>query len=317
MVADTLARIVVLPLVALGWLYALLPFGGRRAFAWIVSRFFKVLDFRAQIIRANLNYAFPEDSTKVVEKKKQLFDEAYQHLGHLFFEVCMVLGPWGALKWYATHRVEMQGMEHWDAEYAKGQGVLFLSSHVGTWEIMAATSTILRKRPILIVTKRLKPAWFHKLIEDGRATCGVEGTYEPRTLSSVIRRIKEGGTVGVVLDQYAGPPVGVRVPLFGIPVGTGTFAATLSRRLGCPVLPVVNYRGKNGKLVIEIRSALPYSRSTQEPTPREIAQNTAQYVSILEKDILNHPDQWLWTHRRFKGDLSPLRPEEWDQRSRS
>jgi lauroyl/myristoyl acyltransferase len=54
-----------------------------------------------------------------------------------------------------------------------------------------------------------------------------------------------------------------------------------------------------------------------EPSPEdasfELADNTAAYSREAESDIYAHPDQWLWIHRRFKGDLGALRPGEWRQ----
>jgi KDO2-lipid IV(A) lauroyltransferase len=161
---------------------------------------------------------------------------------------------------------------------------------------------------LMLVTKHLKPEWLHRAIERCRSRCHVKATYEPRTLRDVLAHLKKGGTVGFVLDQYAGPPVGVRVPVFGVPVGTTTAVAMLAKRTGAPVLPVVNYREPDGRYRIEIRPPLSWEEVDAET---EIAFNTARYAALLEKDIYAHPDQWLWIHRRFKGDLTPVRDGEW------
>ncbi|HTL12002.1 MAG TPA: lysophospholipid acyltransferase family protein, partial [Bdellovibrionota bacterium] len=190
-------------------------------------------------------------------------------------------------------------------------GVIFLSSHVGDWELMAARGA-LSGIPLMIVTKKLKPEWLHRAIESARARCGVRCTYEPRTLRDVMGWLKAGNTVGFVLDQYAGPPIGVRVPFFGVPVGTATTVATFARRTGAPVVPVLNYRLPGGKAVVEICPALTWDECEGE-VQRALAVNTARYVSVLESHVRAHPEQWLWIHRRFKGDLSPLRPGEWQE----
>ena len=163
--------------------------------------------------------------------------------------------------------------------------------------------------PIMLVTKLLKPAWFHAAVEKGRAACGVSATYEPRTMRDVLSHLKANKAIGFVLDQYAGPPVGVRVPVFGIPVGTMTAVAAVARRTGAAVLPVLCYRTEKGRFHVEIRP--PVAWEPNEDPDYELAQNTAKYASILQADIYAHPGQWHWTHRRFKGDLSPLRPDEW------
>ena len=101
----------------------------------------------------------------------------------------------------------------------------------------------------MIVTKRLKPSWIHEAVERGRSRCHYKATYEPRTMKDVLRHLKSGETVGFVMDQYSGPPVGIRVPVFGVPVGTPAAIATLAKRTGAPVIPVVSYRLEDGRYV--------------------------------------------------------------------
>jgi len=126
----------------------------------------------------------------------------------------------------------------------------------------------------------------------------------------VLTHLKKNGTVGFVLDQYAGPPVGVRVPVFGVPVGTNTVVAMIAKRTGATVLTAVNYRTDEGTVVVEIGPGIDWIEH-HDPN-YEIAQNTAHYAEILQKHVYAHPEQWLWIHKRFKGDLSPIRPEEWE-----
>lgn len=263
-----------------------------------------LMKIRSRVVEENLKIAFPKNPLE----QRRLFQEAYRHLGHLVFEVIAVLGP---LRKFVISHSELRGRENWQEAQRQGKGVIFLASHVGNWEIMAATGSILGGIDLMIVTKHLKPEWLHQAIEKGRARCGVRATYEPKTLRDVLSHLKKGGTVGFVLDQYAGPPVGIRVPVFGVPVGTTTAVAMLVKRTGAAILPVLNYREKNGKFVVEIRPPLIWK--DQEDSETAIAVNTAFYARELEKDIYTYPEQWLWIHRRFKGDLSPLREDEWSK----
>jgi len=217
----------------------------------------------------------------------------------------------GEMPRIAKEKVDFRGFENWKRAQEQGRGVLFLSSHVGNWEIMAAAGAA-QGMELLIVTKHLKPEWLHRAIEAGRRRAGVEATYEPRTLKDVLRWLQQGKTVGIVADQYAGPPVGIRVPVFGVPTGTHSAPAMIAKRTGAAVLPVVNYRTPEGGWVVEVRPAL-----LLEPEgPEDLAKQTAAFSRELEKDIRKFPEQWLWIHKRFKGDLSPLREGEWATRVR-
>lgn len=288
-----------------GFLYGLGPAHLRRGMARALAGLLRRLRLRSGVVKENLSLAFPAD----LERQRSLCEEAYTHLATLSLEILLFFGPRGWMKRFVLRNGRLLGVEHWRAAHEKGKGVLFLSSHVGNWEIMAATGALRGGMDLMIVTKHLKPEWLHRLIERGRRECGVSGTYEPRTLKDVLGHLKRGGTVGFVLDQYTGPPVGMRVPVFGVPVGTSSAIATLARRTGATVLPVVNYRSPDGAHVTDIRPPLDWIRN--EDASRELGINTAKYAAETERDIYAHPGQWLWIHRRFKGDLGPLRPDEW------
>lgn len=303
MESRALGLVCILFLRVIGFILAILPY----SFRWALSRFFGVILFllspRADVVRQNLEYAYPGQSYEVLREK--LFRKTYFHLVDLFLESLVMFGPW---KWFLKKNTELHGIENWKEAMKSGKGAIFLSSHVGNWEFMAASGA-LQGIDIMLVTKILKPAWLFEAIAEARLKCGVKGTYEPQTMRDILRQLKGGATIGIVLDQYTGPPVGIRVPFFGIPVGTHSVLAMLAKRTQAPVLPVVNFRTQSGKVETHIRPPLKWI--THDDPQVEVALNTAEYAKILEMDIHNYPEQWLWTHRRFKGDLSPLLKDEW------
>ena len=266
----------------------------------------RMIRLRASTVCANLALVFPDDKAK----QKQIFQASYAHLGTLIFEILLVLG---GMKKFVAKYVDFTGLEHLKKAQAEGRGVIFLASHLGNWEIMAAVGGVLAEANLLLVTKHLRPEWMHEAIEKGRAQYNVLATYEPKTVKAILSHLKKNGTVGIVLDQYAGAPIGVRVPFLGIPVGTSLGLATLVKRTGAIVLPVENYREPNGRWRVSVHPPLGWIQGPKVSLQHELALNTACYINWIEKRILAHPDQWLWTHKRFKGDLSPLREGEWDQ----
>jgi KDO2-lipid IV(A) lauroyltransferase len=273
-----------------------------------------LLHFRAEVVDQNLSFAYPGTSAAEVEVKRDIRKQSYREFGNLILEICFLFGP---LRKFTFNQVDVIGLENWHAANHLGKGVIFLSSHAGNWEVMAATGGLLAKIDLMLVTKHLKPEWLHQAIEKGRLKCGVKATYEPKTSRDIIKHLKNKGTVGFVLDQYAGAPVGVRVPLFGKPVGTSLVVATFAKRTGAPVVPVLNYRRPDGRWTVHVLPALTWLSPRDDlaqgasAAHYELAANTALYAATLEKHILEHPAQWLWIHRRFKGDLSPLREGEW------
>lgn len=232
--------------------------------------------------------------------------EIYKGFGNLVLEVLLLFGPFQR---FIKRNVEIRNFEVIQKAREGGQGILLLSSHVGNWEVMAAAAGVLVQIDLMLVTKRLKPAWLHRAIEKARLKSGVKGTYEPRTLKDILAHLSRGGSVGFVLDQYVGAPVGVRVPFLGVPVGTAYVVAAIAKRTGAQVIPVENYRLPSGKWVVAVGDPIPWT--SHSDSHQELALNTFAYSREMERQLLHHPEQWLWFHRRFKGDLSPLRPDEW------
>jgi len=267
-----------------------------------LGRILMSFGYRKTVIHENLKRLYPEVSPLLLKN-------VYHEIGKLFSELLLIVG---GMKWFALKYAKICGHENWKLAKVdatkKGTGVILISHHAGNWEVMLARGA-LAGIDIMMVTKHLKPQWIHDAIERGRMSCGIQATYEPKTLKDVLSHLKKSGTVGFVLDQYSGPPVGIRVPFFGIPVGTASIVATLVKRTGAPVLLASNYRTADGHFIVQISPPIPWQEHADPKM--ELALNTARYTEQIEMSVREHPEQWLWAHRRFKGDLSPLKDNEW------
>lgn len=288
-----------------GGLYLRLPEALRSLWVSALAGLLGVSGFRRKVIEFNLEVAFPGERPVSRARLRQ----AYRHFARLTLEIPMLIGGKGAAMRSFALGQELTGLANWERARARGKGVIFLSSHVGNWEVMAAVGAAKHGMDLMLVTKHLKPEWLHQAIERGRLASSVRATYEPRTLSDVLRHLRGGGTVGFVMDQFAGPPVGMRVPFLGVNVGTPTIVAMLARRTGAAIVPVVNARDAQGRFTVEVSPELELP-AAEEP---RLGPDTALLAARIEEDVRRFPEQWLWTHRRFKGDLSPLRPGEWDE----
>jgi KDO2-lipid IV(A) lauroyltransferase len=291
-----------------GWLYYLAPAWLRTLMAGAMGGAARLAQYRAAVVHQNLRYAFPGDAPAQVQQRESLARDFYRHLGRLACEILMVFGP---MKRYARTAGKYVGIENWERARESGRGVILVTGHTGSWEAAAAICALGAGADVLLVSRYYKPEWLRRAIDDGRMRCGVDTVYEPRTMPEIMARLKRNGVVAIVLDQYIKPPVGVRVPFFGVPVGTNVSIALLARRTGAKVLPFRNYRDATGQIIVEAGPEVPWQ--AHENPEVELAINTAAYSAIIEEQIREHPAQWLWSHRRFKGDLSPLREHEWEE----
>jgi KDO2-lipid IV(A) lauroyltransferase len=202
---------------------------------------------------------------------------------------------------------DLEGGEHVHAALEKGKGAFVMTAHLGNWEVMTASGYGLVGIKSNMVTKELKPRWLHRVVEVTRSLLGTTMAVEPRTMQGILRALKKNELVGFVMDQYAGAPVGARVPFFGLPVGSHTALASLALRTGAPVIPAFSVRKPDGRYLVRFEPELKLeARGDKEAT---ILANTALFVRHTEAWVRSYPEQWLWIHRRWKGDLSPLPPQ--------
>ncbi len=162
---------------------------------------------------------------------------------------------------------------------------------MANWELMAAAGAM-SGIPITIVTRSLKPEWLHLRMERERLSTGVNCTYQPRTMPTVMRRLRDGRSIGFVMDQYMPPPMGEKLRFFGILVDTLTAIAPLARRTGAAIVPVSQVRGREGIVRVVIEPEFVLGEEDQAANQR--------LSDMVERWIRAEPAQWLWTHRRCK-----------------
>lgn len=248
--------------------------------------------FKDKIVAQNLADCFPQKSSA---ERAALLRANYEHYGILFFEYAHFFSPVpGHYARYARRISRLAGREHWEKAAAKGKGVLFFSSHVGFWEMSAASAGLAGIHPT-IVTTVLKPAWLNRVITGRRTSVGVAQAFHPGSMPTVLKALRRGGSVAFMNDQYAPPPMGLPVPFFGALVDTLSVVGPLARRTGAPVLPVSVHRDEDGVQVATIEPEFDLSSARGDA-----AKCTELIAARVETWVRRHPAQWLWIHRRFK-----------------
>lgn len=285
-------------LTSLGSLVSLLP---RRLELFLGTRLGRVAHalggFKRRTALENIRHCFPEWTQA---RRDELLRKNSEHMGLLFFEFLHFFSPIpGHYRAYAIRISRLNGTEHWDRALAKGKGVLFMSCHVGFWEMLAAAGG-LSGRPLTIVTTVLKPAWLNKTITDQRLSTGVKPAYHPGSIPTVMKALRKGESVAFMNDQYAKPPMGVAVPFFGIKVDTLAAVGPLAKRTGAAVVPVSCWRDEEGILQVMIEPELELGDAMGDAEKA-----TAVFAAKVETWVRAHPDQWLWIHRRFKNVVWP------------
>jgi len=193
---------------------------------------------------------------------------------------------------------------HWDglaaieAAHAAGRGLLFLTPHLGCFEITAqayAARFGQAHGPITVLYRPARKAWLAPLIEHARQRSGLATA--PTTLAGVrqlLRALRAGRAVGLLPDQVPPAGQGVWAPFFGREAYTMTLAARLACQTGCTVLLAWGERLPAGRgYRVHLR---PLLADLAQPEPAA----TGQINAAMESLIRERPQQYLWGYARWK-----------------
>ncbi len=196
----------------------------------------------------------------------------------------------------------VHGWELVDAARAAGRGVLFLTPHIGCFEIAALHAA--RKLPITILYRPPKLAWLEPLLRAGRT--GGLGTLAPTTLTGVRRLLKAlraGEAVGLLPDQVPGFGEGAWAPFFGRPAFTMTLVGRLQKATDCVVLIAFARRLPKGAGFALTLEALDADLAAPD--------GAALLNAAVESVVRRCPEQYLWSYNRYKAPRrAPPRPQE-------
>ena len=222
------------------------------------------------------------------------FDEvraSVAHAGRMALETPRLwFGPPVPVRWDGTEVV--------DAAYAAGRGVVFLTPHLGCFEITAqglAERYHARYGPITVLYRPARQAALAPVVETARRREGLETA--PTTLSGVrqmIKALRAGRAVGLLPDQVPPEGQGLWAPFFGRPAYTMTLAARLIQQTGATPLLVWGERLPRGQGYVL------HFRALAEPMAGELAPAVAQINREMERLIREAPGQYLWGYGRYK-----------------
>jgi KDO2-lipid IV(A) lauroyltransferase len=196
--------------------------------------------------------------------------------------------------------VTWTGFEHLAAAKRRGKGALVLTAHYGNWDLVALASGI-KGIPIAMITKKLENQFWNEFWMRHRRGSGeyVFPIWKKGAAKGIFRALKDNTFVAYVLDQDAKPKDGsIFVEFFGLNASTTNALAVLSEKRGLPVIPGFMVRVSRTKHHAIILPPIEFERvGTVEES---IKHNTRRYLEVVERFIQEHPDHWIWIHRRWK-----------------
>ena len=216
---------------------------------------------------------------------------AIAHGGRMIFELPRI--------WFGKPvPYQWQGVEHVERAYAAGKGVVFLTPHMGCFEITAQAAGALYLAdhgPITVLYRPPRQAALAAVVETARRRDGLETA--PTTLAGVrqmIKALRRGQAVGLLPDQVPPDGLGVWSPFFGRPAYTMTLAARLVQQTGAT--PLIAWGERLPRAQGFCIHVLPFP----EPLGADLDTAVAQINRAMEGLIRQCPQQYLWGYGRYK-----------------
>jgi KDO2-lipid IV(A) lauroyltransferase len=238
----------------------------------------------------NLRAAFGDELSDA--EIRALARECWRHFGRVSMETV-------ALR--VTHEnlerlVEIEGLEHVRAAYARGRGVLLFTGHLGNWELLSQVHGLLGMK-MTAVARPIDNPWVDRMLNRLRSRTGIRVVHKRNAMRDMVRTLRAGEGVGLLIDQDARHQ-GIFVPFFGRPASTTPALALLALRTGAPVIPFSCLARGDGRYRIVYEPEVEVRASDDRDA--DVVRLTARCTAILEAWVRNDPARWLWMHRRWK-----------------
>ena len=236
---------------------------------------------RKNIAEKNLNTAFPNWSKN--QKKKIIF-KTYQFFIHNMIEFFTFPKSWDEIK------IEINGQKYIKNYLTYKKGIIFVTGHFGSWEILG--SWIGRNFPLFTgIAIKQKNLGAHKFFIEQRELAGTKHILKKEPIKKMYDVLALNGILGLVSDQDA-KNKGVFVNFFDKPASTSKGAALFHINTQAPI-------------IVALCNQITYKNYCINFIPvnskiKTIKKITQEYTRILENHIIKYPEQYFWFHKRWK-----------------
>lgn len=239
--------------------------------------------------KANLDLAYGD--TISAERKKEIIKNSYKNLVYNLYE------------FIENQTLDLQGFEskitveneHFILDALKNKRkIILITAHYGNWEY-GNTFIPLKYAPTTMVGRPMNNPYLNKELDATRTKNNTQMLTKKDAGRGLVKALKENRILGLVIDQHN--RVGIDVKFFGHTVKQADSASRLAVKFDAIVLPLFFTMDSFGKYTAKFYEPLEPKNYEGE---NQILDFTQAQADVMQKHILNKPDQWFWQHKRFK-----------------
>jgi Kdo2-lipid IVA lauroyltransferase/acyltransferase len=194
--------------------------------------------------------------------------------------------------------VTLDGHENFLDGKNRGKGVLFLTGHIGAWEL-SSFAHALYGYPLHYMARPVDNKRVDDLVNRYRSLSGCQPIFKNESARAMLKILNQGGTIGILADQNTMPEEGVFVDFFKKAACTTAGIARVALHTDAAVVPGYAYWDE-GIRKYRLRFEPPVQLLRTGDTERDVYENTQRFAKIIEGIIRKYPDQWVWVHARWK-----------------
>jgi Kdo2-lipid IVA lauroyltransferase/acyltransferase len=278
--------------IILSFIVRLIGLGPSRRLSYILAAlFYYIIPIRKKTVKENLQKAFPGYSKSRINK---IAFGSYKSFCITFVEILYLPAMSKSEMDLAVNFTAIPMMK---AKYNEGKGLIFLGAHFGNWEYIALSVALKLDFPITVIVKTQRNTLVNNWLDDNRIKWGNKIVPLGISIRQVYKELKEKRIIAMVADQR-GPSEGIRINFMGRKTSVFSGPALLALKTGTPIIFGITIRQPD----FSYKTAIELINTDDLPDEEElrVVELSQRHASVLEKYIIQYPDQWFWMHKRWK-----------------
>jgi Kdo2-lipid IVA lauroyltransferase/acyltransferase len=252
---------------------------------------YRVLTSRRRIAMENLQKAFGDSYSQ--QEREQITREVFRNLARTLIE----FSRFGKTTQDDLRRIIVgPGREVFSKVLKEGKGGILVTAHFGNWEMLGIWPATCGFPTDLLIGRQHNPK-VDDLLVSFRRSMNVGIIPLATSSRQAFKALRANHIAGIGSDQHSSSG-GVVLDFFGRPAATPKGPALFSIRTGSPLIPIVLRRENYERHVLMPGEPIYPPNSGDEEA--DIAAMTIAYTKFFEQAIRQYPEQWMWTHRRWK-----------------
>jgi len=244
-----------------------------------------------KIALKNLHIAFGENISFL--ERKRIARRSFVHFGETLFDFIKFSH---LSEQEREHLLSIEGEEHVRAALEKGKGVLVVTAHFGNWEFGIILLSRLGKFDV--IARALDIPRFEDELLALRESFGANVIYKQKATRQTLRSLKENRIIAILIDQNVLRDQAIFVDFFGKPAATTPALAMFHLRSGAPIVPA--FCLPTASKGYHVRLFKPLEFPPSEDHSADVQRITQECTKIIENQIREKPEYWLWFHDRWR-----------------